>query len=188
MLSQKSAVFGGGFRFDGPKKPPITWGMGAPFMLSTAGRSWVFVVCLKMDGLWPFVASKKKRFTISFGKFVEGHCFGSNQTPWNTHFSSSWAESTQWLIGWRFWVPNRYQFKEATNTSSLPPFATPPITGSSQPRMNVNNHATFFRWDWNPHKEQNSTFGCFLSQLFGRILFTNSTRLWWKLMILKFYR
>lgn len=53
MLSQKSAVFGGGFRFDGPKKPPITWGMGAPFMLSTAGRSWVFVVCLKMDGLWP---------------------------------------------------------------------------------------------------------------------------------------
>ena len=27
------------------------------------------------------VASLKKRFTISFGKFVEGRCFGSNQTP-----------------------------------------------------------------------------------------------------------
>lgn len=129
------------------------------------------------------VASLKKRFTISFGKFVEGRCFGSNQTPWNTHvllheqnLPSDWLT----ILGSK----NCYQFKEATNTSSLPPLVTPPITRSSQPRMNVNSHATFFRWDWNPHKEQNSTFGCFLSQLFGRILFTNSTRLWWKLMIL----
>lgn len=96
-FSQKSAVFGGGFRFDGPKKRQSLgeWVLPSCYqLLGGVGFSWS--VSKRMDFRYSS-SCLPIRFTISLGKFVEGHCFGSNQAPWNTHFSSSWAESTQWV-------------------------------------------------------------------------------------------